>query len=69
MAKKEITYSEAVKEIEDILQEIEENEIDIDVISEKVKRACFLIKICKDKLHNAEKEVEKLFGEMEKEED
>ena len=69
MAKKEINYNEAVKEIEEILQEIEENEIDIDIISEKVKRACFLIKVCKEKLHLAEKEVEKLFGDMEKDED
>jgi exodeoxyribonuclease VII small subunit len=64
MAKKQLTYNEAIKEIEDILRIVENNEIDVDIISEKVKRACFLIKFCKDKLHDTEEEIDKLFKEM-----
>jgi exodeoxyribonuclease VII small subunit len=65
MAKKQITYNEAIKEINEILTIIENDDIDVDVITEKVKRACFLIKFCKDKLHTAEEEIEKLFKELE----
>jgi len=64
MAKKQITYNEAIKEIEEILNIIESEDIDVDVITEKVKRACFLIKFCKDKLHVAEEEIDNLFKEM-----
>ena len=66
MAKKNISYSEAITEIEEILKIIENNDADVDVLTEKVKRACFLIKYCKDKLHNTEAEVEKLFQSIEK---
>ena len=59
MAKKEITYNEAVSEIEEILYQIESEELDIDILSEKVKRVSSLIKICKKKLHQTETEVQK----------
>ncbi len=65
MAKKNITYQEAITEIEEILKEIENEELDVDKLSNKVKRVSFLIKFCKNKLHNTEKEVEKILEEME----
>ena len=65
MAKKKITYREAVEEIEEILASIESEELDVDELSDKVKRVSVLIKICKDKLHNTESEVEKILNEME----
>ncbi|MDD3859061.1 MAG: exodeoxyribonuclease VII small subunit [Bacteroidales bacterium] len=52
MAKKEFSYSEALKELEEILAEIETDEPDLDVLSVKVKRATFLIKECKTRLRN-----------------
>ncbi|MBU0763934.1 MAG: exodeoxyribonuclease VII small subunit [Bacteroidetes bacterium] len=64
MSKKKITYSEAIEEIEDILARIEEDELDVDELSEKVKRISYLIRICKEKLHKTEKEVEKILEEM-----
>lgn len=63
-AKKQVTYAEAIKEIEEILTLVENSEIDVDVITEKVKRACFLIKYCKEKLKNVEEDLDKLFKEM-----
>ena len=60
MAKKNITYNEAVKEIELILQHLEEEELDVDQLAEKVKRATVLIQFCKDKLKNTEEEVNKI---------
>ena len=67
MVKKEIKYKEAVNEIEDILQKIENDELDVDELSEKVKRVSNLLKICKDKLHQTEEEVENIIKDMESE--
>lgn len=64
MAKKDLTYNDAIKEIEEILNIIDNNDIDVDVITDKVRRACFLVKFCKEKLHNSEVEIDKLFKEM-----
>lgn len=66
MTSKTISYKEAVAEIEDILEKIENEELDVDDLTEKVKRVSLLIKLCKEKLHNTEQEVEKILKEMEK---
>ncbi|WP_430820347.1 exodeoxyribonuclease VII small subunit [Carboxylicivirga caseinilyticus] len=64
MTKKKMSYSEAMGEIEEILQQIENEELDVDDLSEKVKRVSVLIKTCKDKLHKTEEEVEAILKEM-----
>ncbi len=66
MTSKTISYKEAVAEIENILVKIENEELDVDDLTEKVKRVSSLIKLCKEKLHNTEQEVEKILKEMEK---
>lgn len=65
MTKKNISYNEAMAEIELILRKIEQEELDVDDLSEKVKRVSGLIKLCKEKLHTTEQEVEKVLREME----
>jgi exodeoxyribonuclease VII small subunit len=65
MTKKTISYSEAIKEIETILRQIEQDELDVDDLSEKVKRVSVLIKLCKEKLHQTEAEVEKILKDIE----
>ncbi len=69
MTKKQISYSEAIAAIDEILQQIETGELDVDELAEKVKQASELLKICKSKLFNTEKEVEKVLKEMEGEEE
>jgi exodeoxyribonuclease VII small subunit len=64
MAKKNLSYSESIGEIENILKEIENEEIDIDILSEKVKRAAELIASCKSKLTTTEKEIEEILKTM-----
>jgi exodeoxyribonuclease VII small subunit len=59
------TYTEAVVAIEEILQQIETGEMDIDELAEKVKQASELLKFCKGKLFQTEKEIEKILKEME----
>ena len=65
MVPKKFTYREALNEIEEILSRIENEELDIDELSEKVTRVSFLLKFCKDKLHKTNEEVEKILKEME----
>lgn len=65
MAIKKVTYQEAINEIDEILAKIENEELDVDELSDKVKRVSGLIKLCKDKLHKTEVEVENILKEME----
>jgi exodeoxyribonuclease VII small subunit len=65
MTKKQLGYAEAIKEIETVLRQIEHDELDVDDLSDKVKRVSLLIKLCKEKLLNAETEVEKILKEIE----
>jgi len=54
-----------LNELEKIVAEIESEEVDVDVLAEKIKRASFLITFCKGKLRTAEDEVKKVLSEME----
>lgn len=60
MTKKQFKYSDAINEIEQIVAEIESNELDIDELTEKIKRVSELLKFCKAKLHDTEEEVQKI---------
>jgi len=62
---KQISYSRALSELEKIIAEIESEETDLDVLSEKVKRAASLIKLCRAKLRSTEEEVKKALSEIE----
>ncbi|GET30958.1 exodeoxyribonuclease VII small subunit [Prolixibacter sp. SD074] len=64
MTKKKISYKEAVNEIEEILEQMESEELDVDQLSDKVKRVSYLIKVCKDRLHQTEEEVENILDQM-----
>ena len=64
MNKKNLSYSEAVSNIEEILHQIETGEMDIDELASKVKQASELLKLCKGKLFETEKEIEKILKEM-----
>jgi exodeoxyribonuclease VII small subunit len=65
MAKKNFSYKDALQELENILQEIETGEPDLDTLSEKVKRATFLIKECKTRLRKTSEEIDSIIDEWE----
>ncbi len=65
MPDKEITYTEAFEELQQIVTEMEEGEIGVDELSEKVKRAATLIRICKEKLYHTETDVKQILDELE----
>ncbi len=65
MTDKEITYTEAFEELQQIVTDMEEGEIGVDELSEKVKRAATLIRICKEKLYHTETDVKQILDELE----
>ena len=60
MAKQEVKYEQAVSELEQIVNKMENDELDIDQLSEQLKRAKELVKLCKDKLTKTDEEIKKL---------
>ena len=65
MEENKLTYKEAMAEIEDIVTKLENNQLDVDELSGKVKRVSELIAFCKAKLHETEEEVEKILKTIE----
>ncbi|AWB09830.1 MAG TPA: exodeoxyribonuclease VII small subunit [Thermodesulfobium narugense] len=60
----EISYKEALDELNSIVQKIESDEIDMDELSNIVKRALFLVNLCKSKLKKTEDELQSMFNEL-----
>lgn len=61
---KKITYNQAFDELQNIIKDLENEEISIDDLSEKVKRAAELIRICKAKITTTEEDVKKILEEL-----
>jgi len=59
-----INYTQAKKELEEIVQSIEAGELDVDVLTAKVKRASELIALCKERLTKTDKELQKLLEDL-----
>ena len=62
--KKTESYNESIAKLREIVADIESGELDVDILSEKVKEASRLIKVCKDKLFKADEEVKKILEEL-----
>ncbi len=60
-----VNYTIAFEELQQIVNDIENGEITVDELSEKVKRAAQLIKICKTKLTSTEEDVSKILKDLE----
>lgn len=56
-------YEEAMATLEQIVAHMENNELDLDTMSEELKKAQQLIKLCKDKLTKTDQEIRKLLNE------
>jgi exodeoxyribonuclease VII small subunit len=59
-----LTYTEAKKELEAIVAAIESGELDVDALTEKVKRESELIAFCKEKLKKTDEELQKILDEI-----
>lgn len=64
MAKDNLKYSKAMDELERIVLEIENDNIEVDELASKIKRASELLQICSAKLKSSEEEVEKILKDL-----
>ena len=60
---KEIKYEAAFAELQTIVRKMENDELDIDQMSEQLKHALELIKLCKDKLMKTDEEIQKILAQ------
>lgn len=62
--KNNYTYEAAFKELQEIVQQIEVGDVNIDQLSDYIKRAAILVKICEAKLTETEEEVQILLQKL-----
>jgi exodeoxyribonuclease VII small subunit len=61
----ELSFSEAMEELERILRGVEAEETDIDVLGAELKRAAELLELCRTKIRRAEVEVTQIVQSLE----
>lgn len=59
-------YAESLRELEEILAEIEADDVDIDVLAAKVKRAAELLEICRSRIDGARLQVERVVDDLDR---
>ena len=57
-----INYEQAIEELETIVSKMESGELNLDAITEKLKRAQKLIKLCEDRLTKTDEEIKKILS-------
>lgn len=58
-----MTYEQAMKRLETLVQSMERGELDIDQLGEALKESQLLIKFCRDRLYKAEEQVKSIMDE------
>lgn len=60
-----MNYEEASRELQTIIDQLQEESVPIDELSEKTKRAADLIRFCRQKLRSTQQDLDQLFAEDE----
>jgi len=63
----QLGYAEALAELEGILDELDSDEVDVDVLGSRVRRAAELLRLCRERIAGARFEVEQVVAELEAE--
>jgi exodeoxyribonuclease VII small subunit len=63
----DLAYADAVVELEEILEELENDAVDVDLLATRVRRAAELIRVCRARITGARLEIEKIVTELESE--
>ena len=61
----ELDYSTAVVELDEILTELEDEALNVDILTERVKRASELISFCRERITSAKLGVEQIVADLE----
>jgi exodeoxyribonuclease VII small subunit len=65
--KNEIGYAEALEELESILESLEEDDVDVDELAERVQRASELIELCRERIGKAKLRIEEVVSAVDAE--
>lgn len=65
MAVEEPGYAEAMAELEGILDELEGDDLDVDVLAERVRRASELLTTCRTRIARAQADVDRIVTDLE----
>lgn len=57
-------YVQAMREVDAIILEIDSNNVDIDVLAEKIKRASFLVTWCNERINATEVVVDEIVADI-----
>lgn len=60
---KTLKYEALMAELQTIVKKMESDELDVDQLSEQLKRAQELIKLCKDKLTKTEADIKRILSD------
>lgn len=60
----QLGYSEALAELEEILQELEGGSVDVDLLTERVTRARALITRCRERIGDARVQIEHVVADL-----
>jgi exodeoxyribonuclease VII small subunit len=60
----DLGYAGALAELEDILRELEGDNVDVDRLGERVRRAAVLIRFCRRRIDSARMEIEQVVAEL-----
>ena len=61
----EIGYADAMRELDDILEELERDDLDVDVLAARVQRASELIQLCRARIARAQADVDRVVTDLE----
>ncbi len=65
MPPEELAYRDALAELDDIVRELEADDVDVDVVAERLERATALVTELKRRIHDAQARVERLAPRLE----
>ena len=60
----DLTYADAMKQLEEISRSISSGELDVDQLASKLKQAKELVEFCKQQLQSVEADVNTILGEQ-----
>ena len=59
-----ISYAAALRELEEILLGLERDNVDVDHLAERVKRASELIRLCRERISTAQLQIEHVVNDL-----
>lgn len=60
----QIGFTDALDELNSIVEELEADDVDVDVMAQRVERAAFLVALCRDRLDATRYKVEEIITSL-----